>query len=230
MRERPTKRSDAEITSILRSALRRKYSDSIRYALLEEVANGTGFSGRGWADAVLLELWPSDGLHLLGFEIKASRNDWKNELKKPSKSENVARFCDGWIVVAPVGVVPIETVPATWGLWQYNLDEDTWHYAKKYEPRLQPKYIPRQFFAALLRRAQQSLPAAQYIAHAIAEAQQRTKREMKHDRQSEIREKDHEIDRLTRSLKAAQEALKSAGFEYHWGTWRPKVQAEVANA
>jgi hypothetical protein len=50
-------------------------------------------------------LWPSRGLKLMGFEIKAGRGDWLGELRNPRKAESIARFCDQWWVVATQDVI-----------------------------------------------------------------------------------------------------------------------------
>jgi hypothetical protein len=60
--------------------LRRRYNDSLRYAIFFEVANGTGTHRRRTIDALVMELWPSDGLNLHALEIKVSRQDWLREL------------------------------------------------------------------------------------------------------------------------------------------------------
>jgi len=66
-------------------------------------------------------LWPSRGLHLMGFEIKAGRGDWLRELKDPGKAEGIAAYCDQWWVVAPAEVIVprrhrLELQPALAGL------------------------------------------------------------------------------------------------------------------
>ena len=57
------------------------------FALLEQVADGTGARNYRWADALVMGVWPSRGYHLLGFEVKVSRSDWLHELHKPAKAD-----------------------------------------------------------------------------------------------------------------------------------------------
>jgi len=84
-----------------------------------EVGDAIGSAGNGrYADAVAMELWPSKGYRIVGFEIKASRSDWLNELKAPEKSAAVSRFCDEWYLVAPKGVLGVDELPKTWGYYQ----------------------------------------------------------------------------------------------------------------
>lgn len=87
------------------------------YALLFEVRDAAGFSAQRTADALAMGLWPSRGLHLIGFEIKASRADWLRELKNPAKAERFHRYCDMWyIVAADRTIVRDDELPPGWGL------------------------------------------------------------------------------------------------------------------
>src|SRR5690349_16908111 len=54
----------------------RPYYPAREYALLPQVANGTGVGAFRHCDALALSLWPSRGLHLSGFEMKSYRGDW----------------------------------------------------------------------------------------------------------------------------------------------------------
>ncbi len=86
------------------------------WACFPEVANGTGAHARRHADALAMNLYPSRGLEIRGFEIKVSRGDLRRELKNPEKAESVARFCDSWWIVAPADVCKLEDLPLAWGL------------------------------------------------------------------------------------------------------------------
>jgi hypothetical protein len=122
-----------------------------------EVADGTGgFSGNHrYADAVVVGLWKSNGRRIEGFEIKVSRSDWRRELKDPTKSHAVARFCDTWWVVAPsVKEVPVDTLPPGWGL--LTLD-DSGELRQRVAPSVrEPEPIGREFLGALLRRGRET--------------------------------------------------------------------------
>jgi hypothetical protein len=102
---------------ILVAALRARY-DPREWAVLGGVRNATGYSTRQvrTADAVALNLWPSKGCPLLGFELKVARSDWLRELKQPEKSWEIMKFCDQWWIAATPGVVKREELPKTWGL------------------------------------------------------------------------------------------------------------------
>lgn len=137
-------------------ALRERYPTNA-YALLEQVANSTGFGAARWADVVVMSLWPSRGLTLSGFEIKVSRSDWLLELRDPAKSAEVQSFCDEWWIVAPRGMIDTSELPPTWGLLE--VDEKCGCKAKKTAPALEPKPLSRNFIAAILRRASDGFDA-----------------------------------------------------------------------
>jgi hypothetical protein len=119
-------------------------------AFLEQVGNGTGWRQRRWADAVAVNLWPSRGLTINGFEVKVSLQDWKKELKSPEKSAEVQKYCDHWWIVAPRGLVPSADLPSTWGLIEVN--EQMKLHTLVTAPKLEPVPLDRHFMAAVLRR------------------------------------------------------------------------------
>lgn len=138
-------------TSDLYKMLRARH-DPQAWALLFEVADATGARQQRWADAVAMGLWPSRGLNLHGYEVKASRTDWLKELKTPAKAEAICQFCDyWWLVVADKCIVHDGELPATWGLLAPNKKGVLT--TIKEAPKLSPVPIDRQFLAALLRAA-----------------------------------------------------------------------------
>ena len=137
-------------------ALRTRYPTNA-FALLEQVANCTGFGAGRWADVVVMSLWPSRGLTVSGFEIKVSRSDWKRELDDPAKSAEIQSYCDEWWIVAPRGMIDPHELPPTWGLLE--VDENGGCKAKKTAPALEPKPLSRAFIAAILRRASDNFDA-----------------------------------------------------------------------
>lgn len=132
----------------MRTLLRKRYPKG-EWALAFEVANATGGNSRRYADAVAMNLWPSRGLALHGFEVKVSKSDWKNELNQPAKAEAVAKYCDFWWVVAPEGIVSPVDLPAPWGLMVPRND-----CLCVVKPASQKDHTPvtRDFMAALFRR------------------------------------------------------------------------------
>jgi hypothetical protein len=96
-----------------------------------------------------MSLWPSRGLHLHGFEIKASRADWLKELKTPGKSAEVQQYCDFWWVVAEKGIVEDGELPPTWGLLERHGSQLR---CKREAPKLSIMPVSDEFLAALFRR------------------------------------------------------------------------------
>lgn len=138
-------------TDDLMAALRVKYGPP-GYVLVEQVRDATGWGGDGRsADALAMGVWPSRGLDLLGFEVKASRADWRRELRNPKKAEAIAPYCDAWSLVAPEGVIPRDEVPPAWGLLELKargLVQTAWP-----KTPMVAKPIDRKFLASLLRNA-----------------------------------------------------------------------------
>lgn len=82
-----------------------------------ELRDGTGFDSSHSADCVALGMYRSRGREIYGFEIKVSRGDWLNELKRPDKAEAIAQYCDWWYLVVPeASIVKAGELPAPWGL------------------------------------------------------------------------------------------------------------------
>ncbi|WP_186200613.1 hypothetical protein [Burkholderia gladioli] len=137
-------------TAEVKAALRARFC-SPEWALFFEVADATGARHSRWADAVAMNLWPSRGLAVHGMEVKVSRSDWLRELKDPSKSAPVQRYCDHWWIVAPAGVIKDGELPPTWG--HYEVKPGGTLRELVGAPKLEAEPVTRQFVAALMRRA-----------------------------------------------------------------------------
>jgi hypothetical protein len=120
------------------------------WALMYEVASGTGAHSGRYADAMAMNLFPSRGLELHGIEVKAFRGDWLRELKNPAKADKIAKYCDRWWIAAEENVVKREELPVTWGLLELKGDKLRQIVAA---PSLQATPMDRSFIAALLRRS-----------------------------------------------------------------------------
>lgn len=174
---------DAERTAAMFDLVRREYPGeggvSLSHVVVQEVAPGTGFSAaQRWADLVALAVWPSQGLTLDGYEIKASRADLRKELSDPSKHEAVARYCDTWTLVAWDESVLVEGIPEWWGILLTVEGADgrelkTHRKAAKREPLP----WPREFVCSLTRNAYQQSPGAQYVARASVTANKMGRKE-----------------------------------------------------
>lgn len=124
------------------------------WVFLPQVRNGTGFARRArTADAIVMNTYPSRGLHLQGFEIKINRGDWLRELKDPAKAESIARFCDyWWIVTSDKQIALAEELPAPWGLLVANEKATKFEIVKPAE-KLAAQPIDRLMLGSLLRSA-----------------------------------------------------------------------------
>jgi hypothetical protein len=128
-----------------------------RRGFLAEFRGGTGWSRDSRADAIGMDLWPSDGLEITGFELKISRGDWLRERRSPSKAQPIKQFCDRWyLVVSDLNIVKYaDELPYGWGL-MYAEQNSAGEYELKTmveAEKLHPQPIDRAFLAALVRRA-----------------------------------------------------------------------------
>lgn len=99
----------------LSAMIRSKYSGSA-YAVLEQVANGTGNRCGSWVDAVVFSLWPSNGIWRAACEIKVSRADFLKEMSQPNKNQWAREHFDFfWYIVAP-GVAKEDEIPTGTGM------------------------------------------------------------------------------------------------------------------
>jgi len=166
----PTPRlSVAEAGSRIYAALHKRFAPP-EWAFMCEVYRSTGtHSNERRADAVAMELYPSRGLHLQGFEVKASRSDWLRELKSPQKVEQgVYGFCLHWWVVTIHGVVKPGELPATWGLLVYKQDGRL--HAEVPAPKLSPAEAPTWgLLGSLLRRCTECSTPNQAVEAAVEE-------------------------------------------------------------
>lgn len=119
--------------------------------LLEEVSNASGAGRNRSADFMVMNLWPSRGLHLTCIELKRSRNDWLRELKDPAKAEDIALYCDHFYLLTTSDTVAMkQEIPAAWG-WMAIVKNRL--VVLKEAPKLKPIEMDRSFLACLLRRA-----------------------------------------------------------------------------
>lgn len=132
------------------AALRSRFC-SPEWAIFFEVGDATGGRHNRWADAVAMNLYPSRGLEVHGFEIKVSRSDWLRELKNPEKSAPVQRYCDRWWIVSPPAIVAAGELPPTWGLYELQTGGKIRQVVAA--PKLTAQPVTREFVAAMLRRA-----------------------------------------------------------------------------
>lgn len=123
-----------------------------QYALMQEVRDAAGNNASRSADFLLMGLWPSRGLDMIGMERKSFRYDWLKELNTPAKAENVYQYCDRWYLLTDnENVAKIGEIPTSWG-WIHIDDKGKLKIIKE-APKLNPVPISRNFLACLLKRA-----------------------------------------------------------------------------
>lgn len=136
-------------TDHLRQMLRLRHTGQ-QWAFFEEVPDSTGVDKVRTADALAMNLWRSEGLHLHGFELKVSRADWRKEMQDPTKSHAIKRFCHRWWLVAPKDVAKLEEIPADWG-W-YTPTTNGLLRVQRAAAVLTPEPISDNFLASLCRQ------------------------------------------------------------------------------
>lgn len=152
-----------------------------RYVFIEQVAPATGFSHRStWIDAMVINMWPSEGLHREAFEVKVSRSDFLNEINDPHKNTwfkaNNHKF---WYVTAPGVIKTEDEVPEGCG-WLLA-QKGRLVVKKQATHRDIDDRIDNEFFCAIARAMEKEQDAAQRrmrqdvlaepdIAHALASA------------------------------------------------------------
>ncbi len=146
----------------------------VRFA---EVADGTGANARRRADAVCMNIWPSKGYAIHGFEVKVSRADFLNEMKDITKAKAVAQYCDYWWLATPVGLVKAEEVPAAWGLME--LHKNGLKVKKQAQQAENPAAPDRGFMAAMLRKSRDADDA--YISSQIEAGEAKRRAEMQRE-------------------------------------------------
>ena len=136
------------------AALRERHKGN-EWAWFEEVPDGTGAQSRRRADGLAMNLWPSRGLELHGFEVKVDRTDWKNEATNPEKAEALARFCDRWwLVVDDLKIIEGIDVPLVWGILVVTDGKIRTH---REASKLEAIPVTRSFVASILRRASDAI-------------------------------------------------------------------------
>jgi len=153
--------------------LRKRYAPT-EWAIFRHVANATGGQKKRIADAIAMNLWPSRGLSIHGFEIKVTRRDWLGELASPEKADEIAKYCNFWWLVIPdLSIIVDGELPESWGLLTMGSGD---RLTVMREPAPQPDVptdIPRSFLASILRKASESSVDELVIKDAEDEAYKR---------------------------------------------------------
>ena len=145
---------------------------SPRYVVAEHVQFNPTWATR-CLDAVVADMWPSDGFAMHGIEIKCSRNDLKRELDHPEKAETFSEHLDYfWVAVSDEKVLSNLTPPKHWGILIVRGGKLC---VKRQAPRLRPKLagytqrdpLPRNVQVALLRATRKTYEAQAAVASGV---------------------------------------------------------------
>lgn len=112
------KPSDREVSADLLARLQRHYIKPgmpLPGGVFLPEVGWNGASNTSRADALYVGFTGTSGRMLIGHEIKASRADWLNELRKPGKADAWADQCHEWWLVSPEGIVHPGELPEGWG-------------------------------------------------------------------------------------------------------------------
>jgi hypothetical protein len=154
---------EADMLTLLRQRCAVQPGNGPRWVFMPHVRSDAGFDARRTLDAVAMDMWPSKGLRLHGFEIKCSRSDWLRELKSPEKAQMFHDRVDQfWLVVSDRSIVRDGELPADWGLMAPIVDR--WGARRLHVYKSAPvlpatderRAVQRNWLACLLRAATSS--------------------------------------------------------------------------
>lgn len=128
-RRRKITRLNLKARDILKT-LDKRYSGK-EFVFFSELRVGTGYDGTNGLpgneqriDGYAISCWPSSGIERTSFEIKVSRKDWQDELKRPYKRLIAHRLCNKFYFVAPRGLIKTDEVPLECGLIEVDKDHN----------------------------------------------------------------------------------------------------------
>lgn len=168
------------------------------WAVFSEVSDATGGRASRRADALALNLWPSRGLEIRGFEIKISRSDLKRELNDPSKADAIGKYCHTWCLATPIGLIKeSDPVPSTWGIFEADSGSGVFKRMPTTRPADEVKVPTRLFVAAIVRAAHAEIASVRSggdwvrsasIQEEIDKAYQRGQKDAPNEHEAELRE------------------------------------------
>lgn len=214
-------------TADIANALERRYPQAqSAYAILYEVGNATGMGCNRHCDALVMSLWPSRGIHLSGFEFKASRSDWLKEHADPAKADAIQRYCDyWWLAVADKDIIKEGELPENWGLMY--LDSRGSLTTHKPAPKLLPVPMDRDMLAAIMRRAAE--PVANVSQNEIRLARVVGLQEGRQSVESELKKTKEKLLELQQKIHQFEHA---SGIDLGMGDycWRPASPQKIGAA
>lgn len=180
------------------------------WAFLEQVRNRTGYGGsERYADAVAFSLWPSRGLELHGFEVKVSRSDLVAELRAPTKSTPIQKFCDRWwLVLGDAEIIQPGELPPTWGLMVVQGDKKPRLKSITEAPQLQPDPLSKPFVASVLRNFEQTYVPRRQLSKLEGEIEVRVRDGINERLDKERKRRSGAEDHLQQRVRALEELIE----------------------
>jgi len=190
------------------------------YALMSEVRDAAGFGASRSADYLIMGLWPSRGLDMIGIERKSYRNDWIKELKTPAKAENIYQYCDRWYLLTDnENVAKIDEIPITWGWIHINIEGKL--KIIKEAPKLNPIPITRSFLACILKRS--SCKDGWVMQHSIQEKIDEAKNKGINERDYKNQQMVETYKTLIKDVKEFEESTGIKLLNPKWGVTGKKM-------
>ena len=189
------------------------------WACFRDVANATGWAGDRRADAVAMNLYPSRGLEIRGFEIKTSVSDLRRELSNPDKAELVAKYCNTWWLVVPKGLTDKSDVPLGWGIMEVG--EKGLRTKRAAVPRGAGEVVPvsRPFVAALARAAQKEIERLRKDWIPLSSVEERMEKRYLAGVEAAPRESKFRIEELQHKVAGARPILSMLGIDIDSNAW-----------
>ena len=122
------------------------------WIVLPELRIGTGFGkdAEQRLDLWAINVWPSEHLRRIAFEIKVSRPDFLAELRQPAKRRRALLLSNEFYFAAPAGLIAVSELPLEAGLME--ITKDGYAHAKVAAPWRDTPAPSWRFFAAVARR------------------------------------------------------------------------------
>lgn len=147
------------------SLLKNKYSgERGDYLVMSQVPSATGFANEGWIDALVVSMWPSNGIKWMAIEFKSDRADFLREISNPKKNAWAKECCHEFWYVGTSDVIKEEELPQGCG-WMKPHGESlsiVRHASFKPDPKLDAPLV-----CAFLRAAEQNFKSD--ISKAVSE-------------------------------------------------------------
>lgn len=141
----------AELTDTI---IRSRHSSSA-WACIREMRLGSGYGfHQGRIDLWVLYCGPTAGCPATAYEVKMTRQDFRNDVKSPTKQRGARLYSNEFYYATPEGLVDPAELPEWAGLMEVKIGEDGWPSTRvkvpaPYREKVRPSWP---FVMSLLRR------------------------------------------------------------------------------